>query len=65
MIPPGRRVRARSSRIASATNPPMMRQYERLRQQLPADVLVFFRMGDFFELFGPDAIKGAPLLMSR
>src|SRR4029077_2721490 len=41
---------------------PMMRQYERLRQQLPPDVLVFFRLGDFFELFGPDAVKGAPML---
>ncbi len=41
---------------------PMMRQYERLRKQLPPDVLVFFRLGDFFELFGPDAVKGAPLL---
>ena len=40
----------------------MMRQYERLRQQLPADVIVFFRLGDFFELFGADATKGAPLL---
>lgn len=40
----------------------MMRQYERLRQQLPADVIVFFRLGDFFELFGADAVKGAPLL---
>ncbi|MBS0657068.1 MAG: DNA mismatch repair protein MutS [Verrucomicrobia bacterium] len=41
---------------------PMMRQYERLRSQLPADVLVFFRLGDFYELFGGDAIKAAPLL---
>ena len=41
---------------------PMMRQYERLRKQVPADVIVFFRLGDFFELFAADAIKGAPLL---
>ncbi len=41
---------------------PMMRQYERLRSQLPKDVLVFFRLGDFFELFHDDAVKGAPLL---
>lgn len=41
---------------------PMMRQYERLRGQLPEDVLVFFRLGDFYELFGGDATKGAPLL---
>ena len=40
----------------------MMRQYTRLRGQLPADVFVFFRLGDFFELFHDDARRGAPLL---
>ncbi len=40
----------------------MMRQYERLRSQLPPDVLVFFRLGDFFELFGDDAVKGSAFM---
>src|SRR5262249_23503528 len=27
-----------------------------------ADALMFFRLGDFFELFGEDAVKASPLL---
>ena len=30
----------------------MMRQYRRIRDGLPADVLLFFRLGDFYALFG-------------
>lgn len=33
----------------------MMRQWERAKAQYP-DVLLFFRMGDFYEMFGDDAI---------
>ncbi|MCR4962442.1 MAG: DNA mismatch repair protein MutS [Firmicutes bacterium] len=34
---------------------PMMRQYQAAKQQY-ADCLLFFRMGDFYEMFGDDAI---------
>ena len=40
----------------------MMRQYRRIRDGLPADVLLFFRLGDFYELFGQDAVDAAGLL---
>lgn len=40
----------------------MMRQYRRIRDGLPADVLLFFRLGDFYELFGPDAVDASALL---
>src|SRR6476660_2336409 len=40
---------------------PMMQQYLRLKAQHP-DILVFYRMGDFYELFYDDAEKGARLL---
>ena len=40
----------------------MMRQYQRIRQDLPADVLLFFRLGDFYELFGEDAKIASPIL---
>jgi DNA mismatch repair protein MutS len=33
----------------------MMRQFERAKQEAP-DALLFFRMGDFYELFGEDAV---------
>ncbi len=39
-----------------------MRQYHRIRATLPADVLVFFRLGDFYELFFDDAKEASGLL---
>ena len=41
---------------------PMMQQYQRLRQSLPSDVLLFFRLGDFYELFFDDAKEAAGIL---
>jgi len=40
---------------------PMMRQYLGLKAQHP-DMLVFYRMGDFYELFFEDAEKASRLL---
>ncbi len=40
---------------------PMMRQYMEAKRQHP-DCLLLFRMGDFFEMFGEDARRGAALL---
>lgn len=34
---------------------PMMQQYRRIRNELPADTILFFRMGDFYEMFFDDA----------
>jgi len=39
----------------------MMQQYLRIKAEHP-DILVFYRMGDFYELFYDDAEKGARLL---
>jgi len=41
---------------------PMMQQYRRLRGSVPADVLLLFRLGDFYELFFEDAKEAASLL---
>lgn len=41
---------------------PMMAQYRERKAELPADVLLLFRLGDFYELFGEDAQTGAALL---
>ncbi len=40
---------------------PMMRQYLKIKAQHP-DLLMFYRMGDFYELFFDDAKKAARLL---
>lgn len=40
---------------------PMMQQYLRIKSQHP-DMLMFYRMGDFYELFFEDAEKAAKLL---
>lgn len=41
---------------------PMMQQYQSMRRELPDDVLLFYRLGDFYELFFEDAQVASPLL---
>ena len=45
----------------NAEHTPMMQQYLRIKAQYP-DLLVLYRMGDFYELFYQDAEKAARLL---
>ena len=45
----------------SATHTPMMQQYLRIKAEFP-DTLVFYRMGDFYEVFFDDARKANRLL---
>ncbi|MEJ2275837.1 MAG: DNA mismatch repair protein MutS, partial [Woeseiaceae bacterium] len=45
----------------SAVHTPMMRQYLAIKAEYP-DMLVFYRMGDFYELFYDDAKRAASLL---
>jgi len=40
----------------------MMQQYRRLRGSIPADTLLLFRLGDFYELFFEDAKEASVLL---
>ena len=40
---------------------PMMQQYLRIKAEHPS-TLLFYRMGDFYELFFDDAVKAARLL---
>lgn len=40
------------------TTTPMLRQYQELKQQHPG-TLLFFRLGDFYELFFDDAVTGS------
>ena len=41
---------------------PMMRQYLAIKREVPAGAIVMFRLGDFYEMFGEDAIIAAPIL---
>ena len=41
---------------------PMMAQYRRVKNELPKDALLLFRLGDFYEMFFDDAVTGAQLL---
>jgi DNA mismatch repair protein MutS len=45
----------------NAVHTPMMRQYLGIKSEYP-DMLVFYRMGDFYELFHEDAKRAASLL---
>ena len=40
------------------SNTPLMNQYQSIKKKYP-DCLLFFRLGDFYELFGEDAVKAA------
>src|SRR5258706_5462303 len=44
-----------------AAHTPVMQQYLRIKAQHP-DILLFYRMGDFYELFYEDARRAAALL---
>lgn len=44
-----------------STHTPMMRQYLTIKAEFP-NILIFYRMGDFYELFFDDAKKAADLL---
>jgi DNA mismatch repair protein MutS len=44
--------------MTEQTLTPMLRQYHELKQQHPG-TLLFFRLGDFYELFFDDAVTGA------
>jgi DNA mismatch repair protein MutS len=46
---------------ALSQHTPMMQQYLRIKGQYP-DILLFYRMGDFYELFFDDARRAASLL---
>ena len=41
---------------------PMMRQYMAVRRQVPEDTILFYRLGDFYEMFFGDAVRASPIL---
>ncbi len=45
----------------SDKNTPLMRQYLEMKKKFP-DAMLLFRVGDFYETYGDDAVKGAAIL---
>ena len=45
----------------AARSTPMLRQYFEMKRRVP-DAILFYRMGDFYEMFFEDAREAAPLL---
>jgi len=41
---------------------PMMQQYTRMKREVPADAILLFRLGDFYEMFFDDAKIGAQIM---
>jgi len=52
---------AKAAGAVSSSHTPMMQQYLRIKAEHP-DMLVFYRMGDFYELFYDDARRAAELI---
>ncbi|MBW0245035.1 DNA mismatch repair protein MutS [Lentilactobacillus parabuchneri] len=47
--------------MAKTESTPMMVQYQKIKDQYP-DAFLFYRLGDFYEMFNEDAIKGSQIL---
>ena len=41
---------------------PMQRQYRAIKRDLPPGAILMFRLGDFYEMFGEDAVVASPIL---
>jgi len=52
---------ARTPAAGRAAQTPLMRQYLKLKDE-HKDAFLFFRLGDFYEMFFDDAVRGAALL---
>ena len=47
--------------MSKKSETPMMEQYHQIKNQYP-DAFLFYRVGDFYELYEEDAVKGAQIL---
>lgn len=48
--------------MSGTASTPMMAQYLAMRKSLPADMILLYRLGDFYEMFFEDAKTAAPIL---
>ena len=51
----------RTEKKSSLTNTPLMQQYQEMKKKHP-DAILLFRVGDFYEIFGKDAVVASEIL---
>ena len=51
----------RTEKNSSLTNTPLMQQYQEMKKKHP-DAVLLFRVGDFYEIFGKDAVTASEIL---
>ena len=51
----------RAEKKSSLTNTPLMQQYQDMKKKHP-DAVLLFRVGDFYEIFGKDAVTASEIL---
>lgn len=51
----------KTEKKSSLTNTPLMLQYQEMKKKHP-DAILLFRIGDFYEIFGEDAVKASEIL---
>ena len=51
----------RAEKKSSLTNTPLMQQYQEMKKKHP-DAILLFRVGDFYEIFGKDAVTASEIL---
>ncbi len=51
----------RAEKKSSHTNTPLMQQYQEMKKKHP-DAVLLFRVGDFYEIFGKDAVTASEIL---
>ena len=52
---------AKAEKKSTLTNTPMMQQYQEMKKKHP-DAVLLFRVGDFYEIFGKDAVITSEIL---
>ena len=52
---------AKVEKKSSLTNTPLMQQYQEMKKKHP-DAVLLFRVGDFYEIFGKDAVTASEIL---
>ena len=58
---PTPRQEAKVEKKSSLTNTPLMQQYQEMKKKHP-DAVLLFRVGDFYEIFGKDAVIASEIL---
>ena len=51
----------KTEKKSSLTNRPLMQQYQEMKKKHP-DAILLFRVGDFYEIFGKDAVTASEIL---